>query len=263
MIIQGVCTTPLLEIERIEDQAVELQLPSRVITVFLKSVTNPKDRIGLSAFNTKYNNLHTPTTDKTSIQKCLTKIKPPKTGEAYTELYAALNTAAKNIAGANGRKAIIVLSDGQNEPYYTATGKPNPQTGHKKFPATSALQACIQKGVSVFAINFGSMNLRDRHLGKIAIKSGGLIFNARNEKSLAKIYSRIIELIVAEYRITYRATMEPADIKFLKVQFRKKDEQTATYFSSAVFGLPEKTFSIAASPSSINSFPFYFNENIG
>ena len=215
-----------------------ISIASRVTGSFLKSVTNPKDRVGLAVFNTRYHEIISPTKDKAALLKKIRKIARPAWKNSYTELYASLRTAAERLGRTGGRKAIIVLSDGRNDPYKLSEGKPNPQFGDKIFTPREALKSCMKYGVSVFAINFGAGRMHDRYLGKIATGSGGTIFEARNGRALGGMYSKIIDLIINEYRITYRATMAPADLKKLRVIFRNREKQTGLYFSSAVFGLP-------------------------
>lgn len=80
--------------------------------------------------------------------------------------------------------------------------------------------------------------MRDRHLGKIARNSGGLVFEAPNGAALTRMYARIIDLVINEYRIRYRATMQPAGVKQLRVTLRSGPSTVHSYFSSTMFGLP-------------------------
>ena len=103
------------------------------VRAFLASMTNPKDRVGLVVFNTRYHLLARPTADRERIASLLDQITKPIPDEAYTELYASLKTGSQEFAGISGRKAIIVLSDGENFPYFTHSGKPHPEYGTAHF----------------------------------------------------------------------------------------------------------------------------------
>lgn len=100
--------------------------------------------------------------------------------------------------------------------------------------------------MSVFAINFGKRGSRkDRNLNKIAYQTGGAVFDAHNQNELKDMYVKIVNQILNEYRITYRATMDPTDKKYVRVLANtRKGNVSATrfYFSSTIFGLPLKEF---------------------
>jgi Ca-activated chloride channel family protein len=206
---------------------------------FLTSMTGPRDRVGLADYNTFYHPLVRPGQDRERVAAALEGIQRPKPEEAYTELYASLTLAAREFSGARGRKAIIILSDGENYPYFLHSGKPHPVFGKKIFTYTEPIRACQEEGITVYAVNFGPT--RDRNLRAIALETGGQMFDASNRQELAAVYQRIHEQVAAEYRLTYRAGMEPAERKFVRVQVREggaQAEATRFYFASTVYGLP-------------------------
>ena len=71
---------------------------------FLASMTNPSDRVGLVAFNTRYLLLSRPSADKERVAGVLDQIRKPAAEEAYTELYAGIKAASGEFAesGAQG-----------------------------------------------------------------------------------------------------------------------------------------------------------------
>jgi Ca-activated chloride channel family protein len=206
---------------------------------FLTSMTGPADRVGLAAYNTFYRGLVAPGQDRERVTGALEGITRPEAEEAYTELYASLTLAVREFAGARGRKAIIILSDGENFPYAQHSGKPHPEFKSKIFVHTEPIRACLEEGITVYAVNFGPT--KDRRLRDIAVETGGQVFDASNRGELAGVYRRIHEQVAAEYRLTYRAGMQPAERKFVKVRVREgggQSEATRFYFSTTVFGLP-------------------------
>lgn len=215
-----------------------IAIARRTIKTFLRSVSNPADRIGLAAFNTRLQDFSAPTTDRSGLHKALQKIKLPTPQESYTELYAAVTHSAASLSRVRGRKVIIVLSDGRNDPFYNSEKQQNPQFGTRIYTPLQAQQACSKAGVSLFAVNFSAGRMRDRHLGLIARNSGGLVFEAPDGPALSRMYARIIDLVINEYRISYRATMQPAGIKQLRVTLRDSSSAERSYFSSTMFGLP-------------------------
>jgi len=209
------------------------------VGTFLDSMTSPKDTVGLAAYNTYYSLLAAPAKDKIAVAGFLDNIEKPEPEEAYTELYASLALAVRNFQGIGGRKAIVILSDGENYPYAEHSGNVHPEFGEKIFSYTEPIRACQEEGISVYAVNFAPE--KDANLEAIAVETGGAVFDARNREQLAGVYQRIHNQVAGEYLIGYRATMTPAEKKYVRVRLRQAGlEQQATrfYFSSTVFGLP-------------------------
>jgi len=191
------------------------------------------------SYNTSYTLLAPPSGDKAQVAGFLEGIERPDSEQAYTELYAALTLAVEDFTGFGGRKAVVILSDGENYPYFEHSGKPHPEFGEKIYRYTEPIRACQEAGISVYAVNFAAQ--RDPNLEAIAVETGGTVFDARNQEELARVYQRIHQQVAGEYLIGYRATMTPAERKYVRVQVRENGQsQQATrfYFSSTVFGLP-------------------------
>lgn len=212
----------------------------RALTSFLSSVTNPKDTIGLVAFNTLYTTLSSPEENNRELRAVLDRITRPETENAYTELYASLYLAAGYMSDLPGRKVLIVLSDGENYPYTVRTGRPHPRFGDRVYEYTESIDNALREGVTVFAIRFG--NVRDIHLEDIARETGGLVFDAASEQELSDVYLEIRNRVLREYLLSYTATMIPADRKFVRVELSRAGAapvwDTRYYYSSVIFGLP-------------------------
>lgn len=236
--------------QRLTRNAADMKLShaKAAVSTFLKSMTNPRDRVGLASYNSYYQSLSDPISDKEKIEGFLEQIKMPVGDEGHTEIYASLCRAVDEFRSVKGRKAILILSDGENRPFYTYAGKPHRDFGTKVYSFTEPVLDCQQEGISVFAINFGRAGERkDVHLKEIALKTGGAIFDARDGRELAQVYSKIVGQILNEYLITYAATMDPADKKYVKIGYASNKgpiDAVRFYFSSTVFGLPLKGFSL-------------------
>ena len=111
----------------------ELPHAKNALITFLKSISNPKDKVGLAVYNTNYTLYSGLTSDKARIEGYLDEIVQPKREEAFTEIYASVYSAVEEFSSVKGRKAIIVLSDGQNMPYYKYTRKPHKVFGQKIY----------------------------------------------------------------------------------------------------------------------------------
>jgi len=217
----------------------------QAVKSFLKSMTNPKDRVGLAVYNSYYKSFSAPVSNKVNVEAFLQNISRPKGDEIYSEIYSSLGMAAEEFQTTRGRKAIIILSDGVNNPTFRHTKKINKQFNKKNTPYTEPLQALQLEGISLYVINFGKKGDRkDRNLIKIAEKSGGATFDAHNSKQLRQVYLTIMDQILNEYVITYQAGMQPADKKYVKVNYENKKRKKTVlrfYYSGTVFGQPHKT----------------------
>ena len=209
------------------------------VRTFLASMTNPADRVGLAAFNTFFRVLAKPTSGRDPIGGLLDEIQRPTTDEAYTELYAGLGLAAREFAGVRGRKAIIVLSDGENFPFFSHTGRPHPVFQTKVFSRSEPILAGQQEGVSMYGISFGPEKARS--LQEITVETGGKLFDAADAAELNGAYESIHRQVAGEYRVSYRAGTDPAEKRYVKVSVAASGEKASTarfYFASTVFGLP-------------------------
>ncbi|HUI73172.1 MAG TPA: VWA domain-containing protein [Spirochaetia bacterium] len=218
------------------------------VRAFLASMTNPRDKVGLVVFNTRYRVLARPTEDKERIASALDQITKPVPEEAYTELYASLKAASQEFAGIRGRKAIIVLSDGENYPYFSHTGKPHPEYGRQVFSHTESITANQEEGVTVYGIDYGKGEIMDRNLRTIAQDTGGRTFEAARGEDLSGVYEAIHRQVAGEYLVSYRASTTPAEKKYLQMAVKDQGNETSAtrfYFSSVVFGLPLSSLSPA------------------
>ncbi len=211
------------------------------VRTFLGSMTSPKDTVGLASYNTSYTLLAAASGDKGQVAGFLDEIQQPDSEQAYTELYAALTLAVRDFQGLGGRKAIVILSDGENYPYLQHSGNPHPVFGDKIYDYNEPIRDCQEEGISVYAVNFAAE--KDPNLEAVALETGGTVFDARSQEELARVYQRIHEQVAGEYLIGYRATMAPAEKKYVRVLAQVQEngqpqQATRFYFSSTVFGLP-------------------------
>lgn len=218
-----------------------IALTKGAIKDFINSMTNSNDSVSLGSFNTYFKVHINNSINRAKTIELLGEISKPNEEEKYTELYAGLVEAVEEISNTRGRKVVIVLSDGKNDPYYSNMEKSHSVYGDKIFEYTEPVDLCMQEGVTIFAINYGSR--KDSNLNAIALETGGLVFDASSQEELSNIYKRIRDRVNNEYFLTYNATMEPADKKYLKIDYTRNNRKLETerfYFTSTIFGLPLK-----------------------
>ena len=227
--------------EEVEEDAANsrIALTKSAIQDFINSMTNSQDSVSLGSFNTYFKVHISNSTNRDRTIELLDEINKPNEEEEYTELYAGLVESVEEIGSARGRKVLIVLSDGKNDPYYLNANTAHSDYGDKVFDYTEPIELCLQEGVTIFAINYGSR--KDSNLNTIALETGGLVFDASSQAELSNIYKRIRDRVNNEYFLTYRATMDPCDKKFLRIEYIRSSSMLDTeryYFTSTIFGLP-------------------------
>lgn len=208
------------------------------IKSFLESATNPKDRFGLVAYNSFYQDLSPMKNDQTGLLRQLEALEKPTGDAVYTELYGSIQTAAQNFLAHKGRKALIILSDGENSPYFQNTQQPHPVFGTDPILWSQALEQLQLEGISLYAIAFGPKGAdHDRFLRQIAVASGGAVFDAHNEGELKEVYQKILRQILGEYRLSYKAGMGLEDRRYVQARLEREGEQalaTRFYYSGGL-----------------------------
>ena len=210
---------------------------------FIGASINPRDVVSLASFNTDMTLHSEAVKDPSALEGLLNAVYRPEEEEAYTELYHSLRDVSEDLAQYRGRKVVVVLSDGENYPYYTHTGTPHPWYGTEILEPGEVVRAYQTEGITLYAIHFGLE--QDQFLGDIAKQTGGSVYDARNEEELTTVYRDIKTKIENEYRLTYRATMIPSERKRVKVVFNRGEttiKAERDYFSGTIFGIPLKPY---------------------
>jgi len=214
----------------------------KAIQAFLKSITNPNDKVGLAVYNSYYTLLAKPETGTIRVESILKDIQRPSGDAIYSEIYGSLALAVDEFQQLKGRKAIIILSDGINNPAFHHTRKINPQFGQKNVSYSKPLHELQVEGISLYVVNFGPQSeKKDRNLVKIAGLSGGSTFNAHNPVELQQIYLKIMDQILKEYVISYQAPMSSSEKKYVRVNLKDEDKirsASRVYFTGSLFGPP-------------------------
>lgn len=204
---------------------------------FLDELGTSMDRAGLAVFGTRYRTLAGPRTDRATLIERLGVSSPPESEEAYTELYAAIVEAASSMSSQKGRRIVILFSDGENYPYTEHTGRSHPDYGEKNHISDDALKALHEEGVTLYAVRFGSN--RDDDLARIAMSTGGVVFDVDGEEELSGLYSSIRKRVLAEYRLGYRPGPTGAEETSVMVELKGGQSTVElTYPSGFVFGSP-------------------------
>ncbi len=226
-----------------EREEMRITHAKRAIRNFINRSFNPRDVVSLASFNTNMTLHSEALKDPSALEGLLESISRPEDEQAYTELYHSLDDSVTEMAGYRGRKVVVVLSDGENYPYYEHAGAAHPQYGTDLMEPEEVVRSYQLEGITLYAIHFGIE--RDKNLGNMALETGGNIYDARNQEELANVYQDIKRKIENEYRLTYQASMIPADRKYVKVEVQRgslQSEAERYYYAGTLFGIPVQPY---------------------
>lgn len=217
----------------------------RAAREFLLSMTSSRDQVGMASFNTRYELLMSPTRDLDASGPAMDRIVKPVPDDGYTELYGGIVLASRDLGTSVGRRALVVLSDGENFPWFKKRGSPSPIFGEKDWQSEEALDEAVRQGITIFAVHFGTE--RDNTLSRLAVQSGGEVFDARNGEELAGVYRAIRENIRQEILLEYPALMLEGDRRWVRLVQGRSGSSVAEsaagarpgdryYYTGTVFG---------------------------
>jgi uncharacterized protein (TIGR03437 family) len=149
------------------------------------------DLVAVYQFHTDVRLVQDFTTNKTALNAAVDSVS----GGGSTALYKAIQTASQALGSRTGRKAIVLMTDGED----TVGGTTLDQ----------AIAAAKQAGVPVFPVGFGSVD--QAVLTRIANETGGFFTNSATSANLQQILNSIGQVISSQYEISYTATSVSVD----------------------------------------------------
>lgn len=154
----------------------------------------PSDRAGLMTFNTRIKLVQSITDDSTQLLGAIKKLK----AKDDTAMYDALMQAIDELEAIEGRKAIIVLTDGLDN--------------RSQADAAQVIARIGPAGLSISTIGLGDpahpsggvlSGLDEDALSALAQTAGGVYGYASDSASLTQLYQRYGRALQSEYAITY------------------------------------------------------------
>jgi Ca-activated chloride channel family protein len=141
--------------------------------------------------------------DLTGDQEALVEAVTSTEAIGGTSLYDALHAAFRKLKGIKGRKAMVVLSDGEDT---------SSQFGYRRV-----IEEAKANNVIIYAIGLGS------GIGKGALKefsdiTGGRSFFVGKAEQLAGVYERIAEELRQQLYLTYSTSIEEWDGSWIRLK---------------------------------------------
>ena len=175
-------------------------LASRSAQGFFERVLRDQDQASLLAFNHDVRVLSRFSDDRESLARSTHGLR----SWGSTRLYDAIGFGLHGFAGTQGRRALVVLSDGGDTDSDLDLGD------------VEAL--ANQAGVVVFPVSLGQSVSDSSELERLASRTGGRSFVASSVGDLDRIYREIEEILRLQYALVVE--MEEADLDLVRIELR-------------------------------------------
>ena len=190
------------------DQAVDGALQ------FFEAVIQPKDRAAVFIFNDEPI-LQVPFTNRLeTLSEGLEGVE----SEGETALYDTLVHALHYFAGIRGKRALVLLSDGEDS--------------RSRYTFAETLEFAQRSGVAIYTIGLGldRRQLEARSvLKRLARETGGQFFAIASARELDGIYSQIEQELRSQYLLAYQSTHEEGgDFRRVEVEVAHKGLKAKT-----------------------------------
>jgi len=189
--------------------SMEKTLPEvqRVVVGFLRNLLRPRDRAYVEAFNDRTALLEGFSADFGALERAMIALR----ADGETALYDAAVYGLFQFSGVRGRKAMIILSDGDDNA--------------SRMDFDKALDYAKRSGVTIYTVGIDlpitKVGIRS-HLTRLARTTGGEAFFLARGAALEPVYERINQELRSQYLLAYTSTSEaPPDI-FRKVAVKVK-----------------------------------------
>ena len=184
--------------------SMEKTLPEvqRVVLGFLRDLLRPVDRAFIIAFSDRPALLQGFTSDFGAMERAMIALRPDRA----TALYDAGIYGLFQFSGVRGRKAMVVLTDGEDNA--------------SKNTYDRVFDYAQRSGVIVYTIGIDlpMTKIRPRsQAGRLARATGGEAFFLTSKESLASVYEQINRELRTQYQIVYTSNSTSAAEEFRKV----------------------------------------------
>ncbi len=150
------------------------------------------DRVALLKFNHQIGLVHDFTTDKAAVVQAIDTLQVG----GDTALYDVIAQAVERLAAVEGRRAVIVLSDGRD-------------TASMQHKLDSAIRAATAAGIPVYVVGLDSPQFTPDILNNIADDTGGDYLYAPAPDALDALYQTIRGQLQNQYRLEFQSLHDP------------------------------------------------------
>lgn len=184
--------------------------------IFVEAL-EPEDRVSLVTFSDSVSVLEPFTTERESVLAAIESVEPQR----GTALYDAIHEGARLVGEKEGRRAVVLLSDGQD----LAFDGLGPGSSHT---FDEAVQEALRHQVLAYTIGLGAQLENDydyarQHsaeevLTRLASDTGGRFFAVSKPGRLRKAFDRILDELRFQYTMGYSPTNGRRDGSWRAIQ---------------------------------------------
>lgn len=180
----------------------------RAATGFLDSILTPKDRTFVVGFADRPTMLIPRTDDATAVGKALEDLH----ADGWTSLHDAVVFSLYYFKGTQGRRALVVLSDGDDTRSLT--------------PFRDTLEFARRSGVVIYTVGLDNESLNQKakkKLRELAEATGGRSYVIKEAADLRQVYRNIEAELRSQYLIAYASDHpEGEDYRTVKVEVGRR-----------------------------------------
>jgi Ca-activated chloride channel family protein len=187
----------------------------------------PEDEIGMIIFANTAAYIHSPTVRRESSLTALEKY----VADGGTALNDALYDSLAQIATTQGRRVVVVVTDGRDE-NAASTGPGSTRTWGE------VLDKLDQTEVVVYPVGIGS-NVDRARLQELADRSGGSAFFPADAASLADDYRKILDELRRRYVVGYESSNRARDGRWRTTEIRIKQDGASVRSRGGYYAPPE------------------------
>jgi len=197
--------------------SMERSLPAvqRVVMGFLRDLLRPRDRAFIVSFSDQVDLLAGFTADFEVLEHALLAMYADRS----TAFYDAVITGLFQFSGVRGRKAMVVLTDGDDNA--------------SRHSYDEALAYARRAGVTIFciAIDLPSSKVMIRHhVKQLAEETGGRAFFIQRQAGLEDVYETINQELRTQYLLAYTSSSErpPEELRAVEVRVDRRGARVRT-----------------------------------
>jgi Ca-activated chloride channel family protein len=213
---------------------------------FLRTVMRPNDRATLICFRGSIRLVADFNSKPDDLDDALKEVQKARSTTKYRELgpaeirdgassvYDAVVHTAQHLASQDGRRAIILFSDGEDT-----------SSASNLMDTIEAAQAAA---VTVFTVRYtelsrGRWNARNKYgrsvMARMANDTGGIEIDATEADDLRPSFAKISDLLRNSYDLAYSSTQSERDGTFRKLKLRARNANLTLRHKTGYFARPE------------------------
>ena len=163
----------------------------------------PQDKALVIDFDDRVFLIQELTSDQALLKEAVTSTE----ALGSTALFDGLHAAFRKLRGIEGRKAIVLLSDGDDT---------SSQLAYNRI-----LEEAKAQSVLIYGIGLG--DVRKSVLKELAEMTGGRSFFVAKASQLAEVYRKIADELRRQYYLSYSTTNSKWDGRFIKLEVKSKN----------------------------------------